>query len=197
MTDTLVTPLLPYDITICGLRELCRHADRGVTHVVSILDPEHPDPEDFATYGPHSRELWRFDDVVLEVEGAILPGEREVEAVLAFGRRLKEEKVDHLLIHCHAGVSRSTATAIILMVQDNPGRETDAFAELTRIRPQSWPNSRMIGLADAMLGRGGALSEALREHHARVRQEYPELARMIAQYGRAHEVPDLDRLLKS
>lgn len=197
MTDTLVTPLLPYDITICGLQELCRHADRGVTHVVSILDPEHPDPEDFGTYGPHSRELWRFDDVVQDLEGFVVPGEREVEAVLTFGRRLKEEKVDHLLIHCHAGVSRSTATAIILMVQDNPGREAEAFAELTRIRSRSWPNSRMLGLADDMLGRGGALTAALLEHLARMRRDHPELARMIAQYGRAHEVPDLERLLKS
>lgn len=197
MTDTLVTPLLPYGITICGLPELCRHAGRGVTHVVSILDPGHPDPEDFAAYGPHRRELWRFDDIVKESEGMVLPGEREVEAVLAFGRRLKEEKVDHLLIHCHAGISRSTATALILMVQDNPGCERDAFAELARIRPQSWPNSRMLGLADAMLGRGGALSAALLDHLARMRRDYPDLARMIARYGRAHEVPDLDRLPKS
>ena len=196
MTETFPPSFVPYEITICGLAELCEHSRRGVTHVVSILDPEHPDPEDFAAYLPHRRVLWRFDDVVHEIEGATAPGERDVRAILDLGEELRAERVEHLLIHCHAGISRSTATAVILMAQNAPGREVEVFVELSRIRPQSWPNSRMVRIADELLGRGGALSNELIAHHRRVAGNHPELARAIARFGRAHEVPDLDQLLR-
>jgi len=184
-------PLLPYRISICGLAELSAHAATGFTHVVSILDPEWPDPRDFAAYGTHDRVVWRFDDVVRPGAGFVEPNRRDVEVILEFGRRLAAEPVRHLLVHCHAGVSRSTATAIILMVQDNPGRELEAFAELDRVRPRSWPNALMLGIADQMLGRAGALSAALREHQIRVTRAYPEFAELLSRCGRAHEIAAL------
>lgn len=196
MTETFPPSFVPYEITICGLTELCEHSQRGVTHVISILDPEYPDPEDFTAYLPHRRVLWRFDDVIHEIEGTVVPGEKEVRAILDLGEDLRNERVDHLLVHCHAGISRSTATAIILMAQNAAGREAEVFAELSRIRPRSWPNSRMVRIADDLLGRGGALSDALAAHHRRVAENHPELARAVARFGRAHEVPDLDQLLR-
>ena len=96
-----------------------------------------------------------------------------------------------MLIHCHAGVSRSTATAVILMAQNNPGREADVFGELARVRPRSWPNSLMIGIADTMLDRKGALLRELRDHQAKVAQAHPDLAALIRMHGRAHEVPEV------
>ncbi|HEV7367722.1 protein-tyrosine-phosphatase [Arenibaculum sp.] len=196
MTDTFPPRFLPYDITICGLDELCEHGSSGITHVISILDPAHPDPEDFSGYPAHDRVVWRFDDVVEQVEDAVVPGAEQVAAVLETGKRLLAEPVGRLLIHCHAGVSRSTATAAILMAQNAPGREEEVFAEIARIRPRSWPNSRMVRFADEMLGRGGALSAALKAHHQRIAERHPDLARAIARYGRAHEVPGIETLLK-
>jgi predicted protein tyrosine phosphatase len=196
MTDTFLPRFLPYDITICGLDELCEHGSSGVTHVISILDPAHPDPGDFAAYPAHDRIVWRFDDVIEQVEHAVVPGVEQVAAVLETGRRLLAEPVGRLLIHCHAGVSRSTATAAILMAQNAPGREEEIFAEIARIRPRSWPNSRMIAIADGMLGYGGALVEALKAHHRRIAERHPDLAREIARYGRAHEVAGIEALLK-
>jgi predicted protein tyrosine phosphatase len=185
------TPLLPYRITICGLSELPYHADAGVSHVISILDPAWPDPDDFRAYGVHRRVVWRFDDVVEVGLGYAEPSIRDVEAILRLGRELQAEPVEQLLVHCHAGVSRSTATVIILMVQDNPGREAEAFAELARLRPRSWPNGLMLGIADEVLGRNGALVAALREHQLRVARDFPEFAEMLARYGRAHEIAAL------
>jgi predicted protein tyrosine phosphatase len=119
----------------------------------------------------------------------LAPTENSVRDLLDLGRRLKAEPVDHLLIHCHMGISRSTAAAITLMVQDHPGREEDSFRHLRRIRPKAWPNSRMIRFADDMLGRGGALVKAAFAHYALIAEGYPELAAYLRTTERAPEVP--------
>lgn len=188
--DDPLDPLLTYRLTICGLRELDSYCADGVTHVLSILDPDWPDPESFTAYAPHAREIFYFDDVVETKEGMVGPGVGDIERLLRFGERLSGETVDHLLIHCHAGVSRSTAAAAILMSQHNPGREAEAFAHIARIRPRSWPNSLMVRMADERLGRDGALIEGLRAHHRRVARDHPDLAELIRLHGRAHEIPE-------
>ena len=185
------SPLLPYRVSICGLNELPSFAAAGVSHVISILDPAWPDPSAFADYPQHSRVTYRFDDVVEVMDGFAAPGAAEVETLLALGQRLTGEPVIHLLVHCHAGVSRSTAAAAILMAQHNAGREDEVFARIQEIRPRSWPNSRLIALADALLGRQGALTAALRDHLARVTEAYPDLVQLLRLHGRAHEVPEL------
>lgn len=187
--DTLLrTDLVPYPISICGLRELMIYAEKGVSHVVTIIDPEHPDPEVFEIYPKHDRVIWRFDDRVRPIEGAVMPDEASVARILDLGETLRDSSVDHLLIHCHAGISRSTATAIILMTQFNPGREEEAFEHLRRIRPRSWPNGLLCAIADEKLGRGGKLVEAMARHHDIVAEQDPELAEYLSNNGRAHEV---------
>ncbi len=185
------SPLLPYRLSICGLGELPAFAGLGVSHVVSILDPDWPDPAAFADYPPHSRVTYRFDDVVQQIDGFAPPGIADIETLLALGERLVDEPVIHLLVHCHAGVSRSTAAAAILMAQHNAGREEEAFSALQMVRPRSWPNSRMVAMADLLLGRGGALEAALRNHLAAVTRTHPDLAELLRLHGRAHEVPEL------
>ena len=96
--------------------------------------------QDFTVYAPHRRVLWRFDDTVEHRAGFTPPAERDVRKILALGEELLAEKADQLLIHCHAGVSRSTATAVILMAQNNPGREADVFGELARWDSRPWPS---------------------------------------------------------
>lgn len=181
--------LLPYRITICGLAELCQHQAAGITHVLTILDPDWPDPQDFRQYGPHARTVWRFHDIIGERDGLVEPREADVAAILDFGSRVRDEPIDHLLVHCHMGISRSTAAAAILMVQHNPGRESEAFDHLARIRPRSWPNSRMVRLADGLLERRGRLVEAMRVHHSRVAEAFPDFAALLKTGERAHEVP--------
>lgn len=185
--------LLGYDLSICGLSELDEHAQR-VSHVISILDPDYPDPEEFARYRPHRRTTFRFHDCVESHHMPSAPAYRDVEALIAAGEAHSAPEVEHLLIHCHAGISRSTATAAIFMAQRNPGREDEAFAALDLVRPRAWPNSLIIRYADEILGRGGALIEAMRAHHARIVHTHPELAALIRFHGRAHEVPNVDAI---
>lgn len=179
-------------LTICGLQELSGFCDASVTHVLSILDPSHPDPADFDAYAPHRRLTLRFDDVIEPMAGYAPPEPEHVEALLRFGEDLDREPgspLEHLLVHCHMGISRSTAAMTILLAQAGPGRDEDGlFAEVTGIRPQAWPNSRMIAMADAMLGRDGRLLAALKRHYAGQIERRPTLAEMIRRVGRGAEV---------
>jgi predicted protein tyrosine phosphatase len=95
----------------------------------------------------------------------------------------------HLLIHCHAGVSRSTAAAAILMAQHNAGREADAFMALLDLRAQAWPNTRMVQIADRLMGRNGALIEGLVAYRRALLNVRPHLAEMVLNVGRGNELP--------
>ena len=74
-------------VTVCGLEELDAHKARGVTHVLSILDPDWPEPESFWTYEPHYRMTLHFHDEIEPGPGLVLPQREHVQAILSFGRR--------------------------------------------------------------------------------------------------------------
>jgi predicted protein tyrosine phosphatase len=181
-----MSPFSVSDLTVCGIDELPGHQSRGVTHVLSILDPEWPDPEAFRAFSPHFRAIFRFHDVIEPGPGA--PEKADVEKILAFGRDAGPD-LRHLLIHCHAGVSRSTAAMLMLLAQAHPEQgETELVDRLTGIRPQAWPNSRMIGFADAALGRGGRLTAAVSQIYARRVRAEPKLIDIMRGLNRSREV---------
>jgi len=175
------------DLTVCGLDELDGHSARGVTHVLSILDPGWPEPTAFEEYDPHFRATFRFNDAIEPEPGVVLPKKADVEKILAFGRDAGDER--HLLIHCHAGISRSTAAMLMILAQAHPNETEDAVVgRLLKIRPQAWPNSRMVGFADEALGRDGRLLAAVSRVYARRLVAQPELAEMMRRGNRAREV---------
>jgi len=174
-------------LTVCGLDELDLHSGRGVTHVLSILDPEWPEPEAFQDFDSHFRATLRFHDAIEPDPGVVLPQKPDVDAILAFGR--DAGNVSHLLIHCHAGLSRSTAAMLMILAQAHPRETEEAIVDrLLEIRPQAWPNSRMIGFADERLGRKGRLMAAIGRIYARRLETTPDLADGMRRLNRAREV---------
>ncbi|MGD0565440.1 MAG: protein-tyrosine-phosphatase [Roseiarcus sp.] len=183
-----MTPPAFSALTICGLDELDGHSAQGVTHVLSILDPEWPEPAAFWAFEPHLRATLYFHDAIEPAPGIVLPQKADVEAILAFGRNVGDD-LRHLLIHCHAGISRSTAAMAMILAQAFPHESEGAIVDrLMRIRPQAWPNSRMIGFADALLDRDGRLSGAVSAIYARHLATRPELAATMRRLDRAKEV---------
>lgn len=175
-------------LTICGLDELADHASRGVTHVLSLMDPGWPEPAAFRAFAPHRRAAYYFHDAIEAAPDIAPPRAADVEAILAFGREIGSDS-GHLLVHCHAGISRSTAAMLMILAQAFDREDEDAVvARLEQTRPQAWPNSLMIGFADQRLARGGRLSEAVRKLHARRLTARPELAEVMRRLGRAREV---------
>jgi predicted protein tyrosine phosphatase len=189
-------------LTICGLEELDYHSARGVTHVLSIIDPDWPEPESLWAFDPHCRLTLRFHDTIEPREELTLPTRDDVEAILKFGRSLKasgpESDIPHLLVHCHAGVSRSTAAVAILLAQANPQLDEDeVFVRLIMLRPKAWPNSLMIAFADELLEREGRLTDALCELYAHQLKRDPNAKRLLRMGGRAREVDMALALRKS
>ena len=50
-------------LTVCGIAELDAHVS-GVTDVLTILDPDMPDPASFAAWLAHRRTILRFHDEI-------------------------------------------------------------------------------------------------------------------------------------
>lgn len=180
-------------LTVCGIAELPDYGALGVSHVLSLVDPGWPEIEAFARYDDHHRTTLNFHDIIDPLDGKVMPRAEDVEKILRFGSALAvsrdERDAGHLLVHCHMGVSRSTAAMLTLLAQVYPNEAEDRlFARLREIRPQAWPNSIMIGYADDLLGRGGRLTQALRRHYGyRVRHD-PEIVELMTRLGRTREV---------
>jgi predicted protein tyrosine phosphatase len=182
---TSASEFVDFHITICGIEELARHGTAGVTHVLSLLDPGYPDPPAFTGFGAHERLALRFHDIVDELPGLRLAQREDVAALLGFGRSLMRRPGAHLLVHCHMGISRSTAAMAAILAQAQPDRPaSEALAEVRRIRPRIWPNLRVVELGDELLGRDGELIAAAVGRYRHVIERRPEVGQAMIQLGK-------------
>lgn len=143
-----------------------------VRWVISIGSPEDKPPAGFADRSLASKLRLEFNDVTYHRPwaGYQAPQEDDIRRLVAFGERAKDGRV---LVHCAAGVSRSSAAALILLaMRHGMGNEMAAMEQLLadtktatglklRNHEMITPNRRMVWLADQVLERGGALYEAL------------------------------------
>jgi predicted protein tyrosine phosphatase len=176
-------------ITICGIAELGEQSAAGVTHVVSILGLKTPDPPEFAWFAPHRRLVLRFHDVIGPRPDHIPPTREDVERLLVFGREAGKMPQAHLLVHCRAGVSRSTAAAALILMQARPEwPASTALEAIAAIRPRAWPNLLILELGDALLGRNGEIAAAAGAIYRRVLERDPKFVAEMIEAGRDREV---------
>ena len=125
-----------------------------ITYLVSIGDGDDPLPKGYENAARRLR--WLIADVVTE-EGAT---EADIRRILNLAEELRSES-GTILIHCEAGISRSTATALIIYAcWLGRGREDEAMRRVIAQRPFSSPNRRMVALADQLLALDGRLLKA-------------------------------------
>ena len=146
-------------IHVCSLARLHETvASTGARHVVSLLGREDnvTRPADIAP----ENHLWlQLHDISAPLEGFVLPDREHVAQLIDFVRRWRRDAP--LVVHCYAGISRSTAAAFVsVCVLDPQRRETAIAAALRRASPTATPNSRIVALADAILGRKGRMIRA-------------------------------------
>jgi predicted protein tyrosine phosphatase len=183
--------LAPFQVTICGIDELGFHWEAGVTHVLSILDPGWPEPEALGAFDAHRRLELRFHDVIEAGPGWIAPERLDVEQLLSFGRDLTGARGTHLLVHCHAGVSRSTAAATLILAQARPDRPAEEVLRAVVLqRAHAWPNLRILELGDALLDRRGEIVDAARAHYRRRLEREPWMIEQMIDGGRGREVAE-------
>jgi predicted protein tyrosine phosphatase len=147
-------------IHVCSLARLHDTvAATGARHVISLLGTEDNliRPRGVAP-GNH---LWlQLHDISEPRDGHVHPASGHVEALIGFVGRW--ERASPLVIHCFAGVSRSTAAAFVTVCALNPGRSEAAIAKaLRRASPTATPNIRIVALADDVLGRNGRMVDAV------------------------------------
>src|SRR5579883_3278648 len=102
------------------------------------------------------------DDITAPMDGFVMPSEEHVVQVLDFVRSW--DRSAPLVIHCWAGVSRSTASAFAAACALNPHRDEISIARQIRAAsPIASPNRLIVSLADKALGREGRMLRALDE----------------------------------
>lgn len=103
-----------------------------------------------------------MDDITEEMDGFVAPSEAHIDQVLNFVRGW--DRSAPLVVHCYAGISRSTASAFAAVCALNPERDEIEIARKIRAAsPNASPNRRIVGLADRALGRNGRMLRALDE----------------------------------
>ena len=144
-------------IIVCPLHLLDEQVARErPARVISLLSPEALFPE---TPAEVTRLKLELHDIPEAREGLTPPDRAMVAALLEFGTAWREP--GPMIVHCWAGISRSTAAALILACALDPARDEQAAADALRAAsPTATPNALMIALADDLLGRQGRLIRA-------------------------------------
>ena len=128
-------------------------------HLLTLLSPANIDDSIVRSLAPRRRLQLAFHDVVEVTPDLIAPTGETMQAIIDFGRSWTRESP--MLIHCWAGISRSSAAAFVLACDNNPGREQAIAEELRRRAPFATPNRLMVALADDLLQRQGRMVDAV------------------------------------
>lgn len=130
-----------------------------VSHVVTMLAPDtpHDAPRGIATER-HLRLY--FHDIVQHMDGHVPPRAADAERLIAFLKGWDREKP--MLIHCWAGISRSTAAAYTALCLFRPQADEEELAwELRDASPSATPNRLIVSFTDHILGRDGRMVKAI------------------------------------
>jgi predicted protein tyrosine phosphatase len=129
------------------------------SHLITLLDPsdDMPTPEDF----PGHRHLrLGMHDIATARPEFTAPDEMHVRELISFVRDW--DRKQPILIHCWAGISRSTASAYtVACMLSAPGREHAIAQRLRQSAPHAQPNLRIVAFADALLARDGRMLDAI------------------------------------
>lgn len=137
----------------------------GATHVISLIDP---------AIGPeHVPEIRGAEHIVARLrdqETAEVTSHfpEIIESLFETVRPAIESPHSRILVHCHAGVSRSTAFCYAMIAhRAGRGMENEAFGAFLSIVNKPWPNRRIIEILDRKWQRDGALLKPLDAMRAR------------------------------
>jgi predicted protein tyrosine phosphatase len=101
-----------------------------------------------------------MDDIMMPMDGYTHPAEEHVRDLIEFVQRWDRQAP--VVMHCYAGISRSTAGAFITACALNPSRNEATIARAIRGSSRTaMPNIMLVGHADRILGRKGRMIAAV------------------------------------
>ncbi len=131
----------------------------GVSHVVTLLAPGTPHEAPQGVLPERHLKLY-FHDIVQEMDDHVPPRAADAERLIAFLKGW--DRSAPMLIHCWAGISRSTAAAFTALCIFRPKADEEELAwELRKASPSATPNRLIVSLADAAMGREGRMVRAI------------------------------------
>lgn len=147
-------------IHVCSLALLHETvAASGADHVLTVINAHSAVARPPQIAAQRHRYI-AVSDIVAAQPDAILANEAHIADALDFARRW--DRARPMVVHCYAGVSRSTACAFIAACALRPDLDEAAIAAAIRARsPTATPNAHFVALADAMLARGGRMIAAI------------------------------------
>jgi predicted protein tyrosine phosphatase len=157
---------MPYDensmIHVCSLARLHSTVKKtGARHVVTLLTAN--DEIERPAGVPSCNHLFlRMHDINEPLDGHVAPDADHVADLLDFVRGW--DQAAPLVVHCWAGISRSTAAAFVSVCALKPQRDEREIAwAIRRASPTATPNMRIVAFADNMLARKGRMVAAIDE----------------------------------
>jgi predicted protein tyrosine phosphatase len=136
-------------------------AQRKPGRVISVLDPDSSFPDLGPSYADKHLRL-SFHDAHVASPGVTIASPEHITQLLAFLNAWDDD--ESLLIHCRAGIGRSTATAYVAACHRSPGVSERRIAnELRGAAPLARPNEHIIAIADHVMGRGGRMTQSIAE----------------------------------
>lgn len=149
-------------IHVCSLARLYATVEETrARHVVTLLRlsdrvqwPDHIVPDNHL--------ILAVDDIVDAAEGYTVPAEEHVGRLIAFANQW--DRKTPMVVHCFAGISRSTGAAFVAACALNPKRDERDIARAIRdASPTAQPNARIVGIADRLLERDGRMVRAVED----------------------------------
>ena len=146
-------------IYVCSLAKLETTVTRSkASHIASLIS------DGSAVQRPQGVRakdhlILAFNDISAPMQGMTPPSEIHIDQFLRFVKNWN--RAAPLVVHCWAGISRSTAGAMIALCTFKPDLDEDDIAGRIRAgSPEATPNSAMIAIADRLLERDGRLVRA-------------------------------------
>lgn len=113
-----------------------------------------------ASISPENHLHLIMHDIAEAQQGMTMPGEEHVRGLLDFA--YEWDRARPLVVHCYAGISRSTASAYIIAAALAPKRDEEELARTLRaLSPSATPNPRLVAVADTILARDGRMIAAI------------------------------------
>ena len=147
-------------IHVCSLARLHQTVEEtGARHIITLLKDislvERP-----AAVDPKNHLHIDVDDITCPLDGYSHPCEDHVARLMRFVQSW--DRSAPMVIHCYAGISRSTASAYAAACALNPDRDEMAIAQdMRRASRTAMPNSLIVALADRILDRNGRMIAAI------------------------------------
>lgn len=145
---------------VCSLAKVPHVVDEvEASHLLSVINPD-MQVDRPARITEENHLFLGMNDIASPMPGFELSTQDQVSQLIDFVKDWDQKSA--MVVHCWAGVSRSTASAYIAACALRPDlSEVSLARDLREASPSATPNSRLVALADEILGREGRMTRAI------------------------------------